>query len=389
MREASPFAGRASMTAKVTGGSSIDFEWLATSIDLPLMLDREGIEIRNGKAFCPFHDNTMTPALSVFRADGRWRYRCHGCGMSGDGIEWVAAREKITTIEAARKLAGIVDYHVRPSPSSTPHPGRPEVPETWSDPSWQAAVDALVAESEARLWGSDGREALEWLRGRGLADRTIRRFRLGFVSSSFRSDHLPVLEDDRGPGRVYAPRGVTIPWLAPGACYSANEDVEVPRWAGCNIRRLAEPDVFAGLPEGVEKCMAVRGSRRGHLYPWPEVLPTQGELPMLLVEGEFDALIGFQEVGHRLHVATAGSASVKVLPLAARSALALSTWILLAFDHDRPGVKAVWEWRERFPHKSRRVLLPFGKDLSDFFNGGGDVRAWVAEIEQTLVTIAP
>jgi DNA primase len=374
-RGASRLAGRA------TGPPDrVDFGLVAESVDLLALIQRER-EVRNGKALCPFHENTSTPALSVYREDKRWRYKCHGCGASGDAIAWVAARESITLVEAARKLAGDGDYRVNPS-EDRPSP-KPEAPEEWRDPAWQVAVEALVVEAETRLWSGEGAEALRWLKNRGLADHTIRRFRLGFVASHYRSEAVEILAGRRGEGHFYSPRGITIPWLAPGASYQ--ESLPVPRWVGCNVRRLAEPDVFLKLPDEVEKCQSVRGSRRGYLYPWPEILPAQGELPVLMVEGEFDALIGTQEVGHMLHVATAGSASVRTLPLASRSALAVSTWILLAMDHDQPGVKAVWDWRGRYPHKSRRVLLPSGKDLNDFFAGGGDVRAWVAEIMRPIL----
>jgi DNA primase len=47
-------------------------------------------------ALCPFHANTVTPALSIYQKGGRWRYRCHSCGAAGDAIEWVAARDGIT-----------------------------------------------------------------------------------------------------------------------------------------------------------------------------------------------------------------------------------------------------------------------------------------------------
>ncbi len=367
----------------------IDFERIAASVDLPALLGREGIEVsRAGMASCPFHvgkgQGRSTPSLSVFKADGRWRWKCHGdgCGKAGDAIAWVAEREGISTVEAARKLGGVEDYRSRPSGSAPASlPDRPEVPETWADPDWQVAVDALVVEASDRLWRPEGRDALDWLRSRGLADVTIARFKLGFVATPSRSGPIEVLEDGRGPAGVYAPRGIAIPWLAPGACFSdAGADLSGgPRWVGLNVRRLADPDVFAGLPEGVAKCLAVRGSRRGFLYPWPEILPTQGQLPLLLAEGEFDALIGVQELGHVLHVATAGSASVRSLPLATRSALALSTWVLLALDHDRAGVEGVWEWRERYPAKSRRVLLPSGKDLNEFHRMGGDLRSWIAD----------
>ncbi len=42
-------------------------------------------------------------------------------------------------------------------------------------------AEALVAESEARLWTPKGREELESLHSRGLTEETIRRHRLGWT----------------------------------------------------------------------------------------------------------------------------------------------------------------------------------------------------------------
>ena len=42
-------------------------------------------------------------------------------------------------------------------------------------------VEAACLFYERTLWGDAGRQGLEYLRGRGLTDETIRRFRLGFA----------------------------------------------------------------------------------------------------------------------------------------------------------------------------------------------------------------
>ena len=76
------------------------------------------------------------------------------------------------------------------------------------------------------------------------------------------------------------------------------------------VRRLAA-DPFEPLPEGLSKCLAFKGSTRGFLFPWSELLPTQGIIPALIVEGELDAVVGWQAVGHMVHVVTVGGASHK------------------------------------------------------------------------------
>jgi hypothetical protein len=56
---------------------------------------------------------------------------------------------------------------------------------------------ALVENAERTLWEPEGTPALDYLRGRGLADSTIRSARLGVIIRG-------------GPG---IPAGITIPWF--------------------------------------------------------------------------------------------------------------------------------------------------------------------------------
>lgn len=349
---------------------------------------------RSKKWPCPFHSE-RTPSLSV----GSTNFYCFGCQAKGDAVDWLMGRRGLSRIEAAELLGwkptlprkdGKTSQRGRistPAPAPPPEPPRPRA---WQDIHWQVAVNGIVGDCERRLWGPAGRAALDWLQARGLADDTIRRFRLGFRHDDHwsRAKFACLAGDDGQPRGIYIPRGITIPWLRPGSWYAADsgpdDDEPGERWVGVNVRRLA-PDVNAPLPPDPrtgkvpEKCQCLKGSTRGYLYPEPDVLPTQGQLPALIVEGEFDALIGQQELGPWCHVVTAGSASVSRLPRESRAALARCPVLLLAFDHDAAGVEAARQWRGMFPHKARRVLLPTGKDLTDFVRQGGDVRAWLRE----------
>jgi hypothetical protein len=183
--------------------------------------------------------------------------------------------------------------------------------------------------------------------------------------------------EDKG---LYVPRGITLPWIPPDGCHQPGRDEESPgavdRWAGLKVRRLAYPDVNAPLPKGTGKSIWVWGSEKGLFYPFATVERTQGRLPLLVVEGEFDSLIGNQEVGHLVHVATLGSASNHTLAPSSLMAVARCSEILLAFDHDQAGANAVRAWRKMYPDRTRRAMLPFGKDLNEFHQKGGDVLIW-------------
>jgi hypothetical protein len=129
---------------------------------------------------------------------------------------------------------------------------------------------------------------------------------------------------------------------------------------------------------GEPKYVAVRG---GHpvLYgaDW-----LQGHAVLVLAEGEFDALLLWQEAGGLVDVATLGACS-KRPGLRALPYLLPYGRILLAFDADAPdrrGVRAGDQAAERLAALSprmRRLAVPSGKDATEYHQRGGRLRDWV------------
>jgi len=68
--------------------------------DLGQPVRREG---RWLKWICPFHDDRKTPSLGV--AGNRWK--CFGCGRSGDAIDWLRERKGLSFREACQRLGSI------------------------------------------------------------------------------------------------------------------------------------------------------------------------------------------------------------------------------------------------------------------------------------------
>jgi hypothetical protein len=200
-------------------------------------------------------------------------------------------------------------------------------------------ASSLVREAATRLWTPEGTEALAYLHGRGLTDGTIKAAHLGVVKSA----SIPTREGDR----CYQARGVVIAWF------------DGDRLSLVKIRQ----------PEGDKPKYAEAYRDRPRLYPSLDAI--EPGRPLVIVEGEFDALLLGQELGDLAAVATLGSASTKPDPSLLGKMLAAAPWYL-AHDADEAGDKAASVW----PARAIRVSPPKGKDWTEAAQAGVDLRRW-------------
>ncbi|GAB0116859.1 DNA primase [Acidisoma sp. 7E03] len=123
---------------------------------------------RDWKGCCPFH-NEKSPSFYVY-AD---HYHCFGCGAHGDAIGFVMQTQNAGFMEAVEQLAAEAGLDVpRPSPEAAAAEKRRA--------SLNDLLDAAARHYQTLLHAPEGRAALDYLRGRGLSDETIRRFGLGY-----------------------------------------------------------------------------------------------------------------------------------------------------------------------------------------------------------------
>ena len=126
---------------------------------------------REHSGLCPFH-NEKTPSFTV--NDDKGFFHCFGCGAHGDVIGFAMRIDNLTFPEAVERLAGEAGLEM-PRQTAADRV-RIEVETTLYD-----VVEAACAWFEAQLRGPAGRAGLAYLQGRGLADATIARFRLGYA----------------------------------------------------------------------------------------------------------------------------------------------------------------------------------------------------------------
>ena len=135
-----------------------------------MQLKRRG---RNLVGLCPFHGE-KTPSFNIYTENGS--FYCFGCGTGGDVITFVMKIENLDYLEAVKFLAQRAGMSM------------PE--DDYDDSMSRLRTRIYEANREAarfyyrKLGEREGAEGLAYLRGRGLADSTIRHFGLGFAPDS-------------------------------------------------------------------------------------------------------------------------------------------------------------------------------------------------------------
>ena len=125
---------------------------------------------RNPKGLCPFHSE-KTPSFVLY-PDNQSFY-CFGCGAGGDVVTFVRRIENLDYIEAVKLLAQ--------------RAGIPMPEDGYDDSFAKLKTRILEINRElarfyhAHLISPAGKKGLDYLRERGLSDRTIRRFGLGYA----------------------------------------------------------------------------------------------------------------------------------------------------------------------------------------------------------------
>ena len=140
---------------------------------------------------CPFHKE-KTPSFSVHA--GQQFFYCFGCQASGDVFSFVGKIENVGFPEAVRIVAG---------KCGIPLPKREfSSPEEAAGARLRAKLlelhETAAAWFEEQLRSPGGALAREYLRGRGLSDEGIKKFRIGYAPDSFNAlrDRLSGMADE-------------------------------------------------------------------------------------------------------------------------------------------------------------------------------------------------
>ncbi|MEN6480120.1 MAG: toprim domain-containing protein [Anaerolineales bacterium] len=237
---------------------------------------------------------------------------------------------------------------------------------------WQEMARTVVELAERRLL--EHPEALAYLQGRGLTENTIRRGRLGYIPHDAFDDDVARWGLSKEEAKaVWLPRGWTIPWMVGDLIWSVkirrpNEDTEQAKSWNQN---------HSGGERKIDaKYLSIRRDGQAEGLSLYNADALSGHADVILVEGEFDALLLDQELGGVVPAATLASAS-RGIDSAALLHLIQMRRIWTSYDSDAAGD----EGAKRLNAKSlriRRLKWPDNgiKDVTDLWKAGYDLVTW-------------
>jgi DNA primase len=144
--------------------------------DLVQLVGRRVKLVRKGREMwgcCPFHQEK---SASFKVSNERRLYKCFGCGKGGDAFRWLIETEGLAFPESVEKLAAEAGVEL---PKWSPEDEAREQKRK----SLYDIVELAAKFYEAQLFEGAGREAREYLKGRGLDGAAAKQFRLGYAPS--------------------------------------------------------------------------------------------------------------------------------------------------------------------------------------------------------------
>ena len=145
---------------------------------------------KNFTGFCPFHPNTRTPSFVVFPSTGTWR--CFGqCNEGGDIFSFTMKKQGWDFPETLKYLADKAGVQLKPL---TPQ----EVVAEEEHATLRSMLEEAANYYHHQLRGtSEGQNALEYLKKRGLSDEIIETFGLGYAPNAREA----IIQYFKGKGR--------------------------------------------------------------------------------------------------------------------------------------------------------------------------------------------
>ena len=312
---------------------------------------------RTLSGLCPFHSE-KTPSFVVYPENGS--FYCFGCGAGGDAVTFVRRSEHLEYIEALRFLAdkaGII------------------FPEEGADDQTTALRRRILEINRAaarffheQLTSGEGKEALAYLRARGITDKTMRKFGLGWAPDSW----------DTLKKHLLAARFTEQEMLS-AAVVRAGKSTSFDLFRGRvmfpiidlrgNVIGFGGRVIGSQVPKYLNSSDTLVFKKSRGLYAL-NFAKSSGKRQILLTEGYMDT-IALHQAGFDNTVATLGTA---LTGDQARLVAQYANEVVIAYDSDIPGQKATRRAAELFGETGlavRVLSLEGAKDPDEYIKKFG------------------
>lgn len=282
------------------------------------------------KALCPFHSEN-TP--SFFVSPQIQRYKCFGCGASGDAIEFLEKYEGMSFVEALQKLADQAGIELKKFTKTKDDEIRESLLEILQ---WSARYYHYLLNEHKH-----GEKARSYLKERGIHQSSIKLFKLGYALSAWDGLFNYLTKKKKFKPELILQTGLIIKHKS-GRYYDRFRDrVVFPlknhrgQIVGFSGRIIQQQD--KQQPKYINTPETRLYHKAKTLYGYSELFQKIREKKAVVVcEGEFDVISS-----HQVHVSNV--AAIKGSALTHEQAQLLERTVdkvILALDADPAGIKA-------------------------------------------------
>lgn len=330
---------------------------------------------RNWVGLCPFHAE-KSGSFNV-REETR-RYKCFGCGASGDVFKFIQEIEHLDFVGSIEHIAGKSGYQL------TYTSGGQSKDRQRSKQLTEIMSQAVDWYHNRLLTSPDARVARDYLRERGLSGDVAREFKIGWAPDDWDalSRDIGVSVDllrETGLGFINK-RGKAQDSFRARVMFPIFRDSGEPvAFGGRVLPGSKDPAKYKNSPETA--IYAKSKTLYGLNWAKAEIVTAD---EVIVCEGYTD-VIGFHRSGVRRAVATCGTAltedHVRLLKRFAKK-------VVLAFDADNAGQGAAerfYEWEQRYKVEVGVAHFPQGKDPGDLANSDPGSLAKAVETAQPFL----
>lgn len=303
----------------------------------------------------------------VWPADkgGGGSYWCRMCNKGGDLVQFLKDHCGYEWKDAFAAAGREMPQDYRPAGYRPAGVAKPQVfePRRYDPPveTWQIRAQDLVDKSHAVLL--QFARGMEWLAGRGLDEKAVRHFRLGWFAGENNQPQmfrprgvwgLPDIFKDNGKKKMlWIPRGFVIPCFEDGAVYR----IQIRRPGG-DLKKAADIKYY-NIPGSSMAPLAINMEKK----------------TIVIVETVLDAMLIARHAGSLCGVVAIIASRNKPSDIVFYH-LKKAHRIMVSLDHDEAGQNA-WPWWEEQFKTAKLWPVPQGKDPGEAFEKGVDIKDWI------------